>query len=118
LLSNLLVFQKTYDFALWVKPTTERFARVHRYGLGVELEGAVFGLLRAVARANVRKDKAAAVEDCLVEFEVVKVFVRMAKDYHLLSITQYGFAAERLDEIGRLLSGWQKKSVQVSSSGK
>jgi hypothetical protein len=63
----------------------------------------------------VRKDKAAAIEDCLVEFEVVKVFVRMAKDYHLLSIAQYGFAAEKLDEIERLLWGWQKKSATTGS---
>ena len=37
MLYDLTIFQKAYDFLLWVKPTVQRFAKVHKYSLGVQL---------------------------------------------------------------------------------
>ena len=108
-LSDLVVFQKAYDFLLWVKPTVERFAKVHKYSIGSQLQGEALELLKAIARANVKRDKAVAIEECVARFEAVKILVRLCKDFQLLSIKQYEFASRQLDEIGRLLYGWQKK---------
>jgi len=32
----------------------------------------------------------------------------LAKDLKLLPLDSYGFGAERLDEIGRMIRGWEK----------
>jgi hypothetical protein len=109
MLSDLLVYQKIYEFILWVKPTVQRFERVHKYSLGQQLENETLQLLKDVARANYKRDKAASIEDCLVRYELVKILVRLSKDFKLLSIKQYEFAAIKLDEIGRLLNGWRNK---------
>ncbi|MCL5667151.1 MAG: diversity-generating retroelement protein Avd [Patescibacteria group bacterium] len=114
MLSDLLVFQKVYEFVLWVKPTVQRFERVHKYSLGQQLENETLQLLKDVARANLKRDKAASIEDCLVCYELVKVLVRLSKDFKLLSIKQYEFAAVRLDEIGRLLNGWKNKFGNIN----
>ena len=37
-----------------------------------------------------------------------RYLLRLAKDLKLLSLDSYGFAAERLDEIGRMVGGWRK----------
>ena len=110
MISDLIVFQKTYDFLLWIKPTVQRFAKVHKYGLGVELEQETLRLLRQIIRANMFKiEKRKHIAECFVNYETVKIFIRLSKDYNLLSIKQYEYAATRLDEIGRLLGGWYKK---------
>ena len=114
MLSDLVVFRKCYDFLLWVKPTVERFSRVHRYGLGVQLETECLSLLKGVARANVKREKKEAIEECLACFECVKVLVRLSMDFRLLSVKQYGFACVELDTIGKLLFGWFKKFEAVS----
>jgi len=110
MLSQLKIYQKVYDFLLWVKPTVQRFTRVYKYSLGIELEKEVLELLRTIIKANLnRGDKAGEIKQCLIHYETVKVFVRLAKDYRLLSLRQYKFAAEKLEEIGKMLGGWQKK---------
>jgi len=69
MISDLIVFQKTYDFLLWVKPTVQRFAKVHKYGLGAELEKETLQLLRQIIRANMfRTDKRRHIAECFVGY--------------------------------------------------
>jgi hypothetical protein len=110
MLYDLKIFQKVYDFLLWLKPTVQRFSRVHKYSLGLELEKQALNLLSQIIRANFkREDRKNAIEECFVYYEVVKILIRMAKDYKLLSLKQYEFAAKELEEIGKLLGGWYKR---------
>jgi len=110
MLYDLKIFQKVYDFLLWVNPTIQRFAKAHKYSLGIELEKEVVELLRNIVKANLnRTNKKTEIEKCLVHYEIVKIFIRLAKDYKLLSLKQYEFAAKELDEIGKLLGGWYKR---------
>ncbi len=110
MLYDLKLFQKVYDFLLWIKPTVQRFAKVHKYSLGIQLENEVIELLKAITRANFKKgNKRSFIEECVVHFEIIKILIRMAKDFKLLSIKQYEFAAKKLEEIGKLLGGWYKR---------
>ena len=110
MLCNLIVFQKVYDFLFWLKPTVQRFAKVHKYSLGVELEKETMDLIKQIVRANLKRDdKVKDIDECLVCYETIKILVRVAKDYRLLSLKQYEFAAQNLNEIGNLLGGWRKK---------
>jgi len=110
MLYELKIFQKTYDFLLWVKPTVQRFAKVHKYSLGIQLENETIELLKQIVRANFkREDKKEFIEECFIHYELIKILIRLSKDYKLLSIKQYEFAAKELEEIGKLLGGWYKK---------
>ena len=112
MLNELIVFRKTYEFLLWLKPTVERFSKAHKYSLGLEMEEETLLLLKGIIKANGRKDKREEIENCLVSLETVKIFARLAKDFQLLNSRQYEFSAEKLTEIGKLLGGWQKKFVE------
>ncbi len=110
MLYDLKIFQKVYDFLLWVKPTVQRFSKVHKYSLGLELEKETIGLVKQIVRTNFKKtDRKQAIEECFVYYEIVKILVRLAKDYKLLSLKQYEFASKELVEIGKLLGGWYKR---------
>jgi len=45
----------------------------------------------------------------VVEYEVQRVFLRLAFEHKLLSKRQFEFGSARLDEIGRLLRGWHRQ---------
>ncbi len=110
MIQNLKIFQKVYDFLLWTNPTIQRFSKAHKYSLGIELQKEVIEFLRNIVKANLsRTNKKAEIEKCLVHYEIVKVFIRLSKDYKLLSLRQYEFACKKLDEIGKLLGGWYKR---------
>ena len=110
MLRDLKIFQKTYDFLLWIKPTVQRFAKVHKYSLGAQLENETILLVKQIIRTNLKKgNKAELIEECFINYEIIKILIRLSKDYNLLTVKQYEFAVKGLDEIGRLLGGWYKK---------
>jgi hypothetical protein len=71
-------------------------------------------LLEQIVRANLLKNKKPAIEECFVHYEIIKVFVRLAREYNLLGAKQYEYASKELAEIGRLLGGWHKKFSNIA----
>ena len=49
---QLLIFQKVYDFLLWLYPIINRIPKSHRLVLGRELEQLAITLLISVVKAN------------------------------------------------------------------
>ena len=110
MLYDLTIFQKAYDFFLWIKPTVQRFAKVHKYSLGVQLENEVIALLKQIIRTNLKRgNKKELIEECFVHHETIKILIRLSREFNLLSKKQYEFASRELLEIGKLLGGWYKR---------
>jgi hypothetical protein len=42
----------------------------------------------------------------------IRLYLRLSYDLHCISQGQFEHAARRVDEIGRLMGGWQKKSKE------
>ncbi len=108
-MDKLIVFRKVWEYLVWLRPTVERFARVHKYSLGVEMQANTMSLLRLVIKANYAEIKGTIIAEAIEEHEVQRIFLRLAFEYKLINSRQFGFAASRLDEIGRLLRGWKNK---------
>lgn len=110
-MDRLIVYRKTYEYLFWLRPTVERFGRVHKYSLGVDMQRSVLALLRAIVQANYTPaNKDSFIETAVVEFEVQRVYLRLAFDYKLINSRQLTHASGHLDEIARLLRGWRKAS--------
>ena len=110
MLYDLKIFQKVYDFLIWTKSAVQRFAKVHKYSLGVQLENETIELIRQITRTNFKRgNKSELIDECFVRYEMIKVLIRLSADYKLLTMRQYEFASNELDEIGRLLGGWRRR---------
>jgi hypothetical protein len=111
-IQNLILFQKLYDFALWLDPVIRGFSRAHRYSLGSQIQKETLELMKSVIRGNLSRAKQDALADCVVHYEILIALVRLANDLRgsgTLSAKQYEYAAARLDEVGRLLAGWRRR---------
>ncbi len=112
MVQKLILFQKIYDFALWLDPVVRGFSKAHRYTLGIHIQNETLELMQSVIRVNLKQMKREFIDECIVHYETVKVLVRLAHDMRgsgTLSMQQYEHAAKRLEEIGRLLGGWKNK---------
>jgi hypothetical protein len=104
------LFVKTHDWNLWLLQRTQRFPKHLRHSYTNRLEGLAFEfeecLLRGnAARGTVRVDylqKADATLLCL------RSLLRYAGDLGLLAVNQLRYAADQLDQLGRLLGAWLK----------
>ena len=107
-----IVVSKTYDFVLWLLPKVEKFARSYRFSVGERLVAYGLDLLLLLVESAYTANKVDLLRQANVKVNAVRYLLRAAKDLKLLSIDSYGFAAERLDEIGRMVGGWQKAMVK------
>lgn len=52
-------------------------------------------------------------DDANLKLEVVRFQMRLAKDLLCLQVKSYGFAAKKIDEIGKLVGGWLKQRQSI-----
>jgi hypothetical protein len=93
------MLQRMYDFTLWVVTISQRFAKVHKYSLGVQLENACLECIKNIVRAKLMPKKDYWIKQAQAEFHIVKVYIRMALDMKVISTKQYAFAIEQIAKI-------------------
>jgi four helix bundle protein len=109
MIEDLIIYQKTYDFMLWLHPVVNKFPKSERFVLGQQIENKTIDFIRLMIIANTEREKSSVLQRSSVELDELRILIRLAKDLHFINIKQYGVAAEKLNEIGRLLSGWITK---------
>lgn len=65
----------------------------------------------AIEARHVRPNDAILVQ-ADVELAKLRLYLRLCHELDLLGRGQYGYAAQVVDELGRLLGGWMKKSPE------
>lgn len=107
---KLLIFQKTYDFVLWLYLIINRIPKSHRLVLGKHMEELGVSLLILVVKANKSRGQARMALQLQIsdELDCLRILIRLTKDLRMMSIKQYVVAAEKINEIGRMLTAWMK----------
>lgn len=109
MLDDLIIYQKTYDFLLWLHPIVNRFPKSQRFVLGQRIENKVLDIVHSIIQANAEHDKFTSLKQASLELDELRTLIRLAKDLRFINIKQYERIAERTNEIGKLLYGWINK---------
>jgi hypothetical protein len=108
---ELIVITKTYDLILWSCNHTGKFPRNHRFVLGERIERNLYDLLETLIRAKYTRQRQEFLEQANLRLEILRFQMRLAKDLQCLKVESYGFAAQAIDEIGKLVGGWLRSSA-------
>lgn len=105
---QLIIYQKFYDLVVWLVPVINRIPKNHRLVLGKHQEELCITILLLLIKANKARGQArAAIQaDISDELDCLRILIRLNKDLRFMSVKQYALAAEKLNEIGRIMSGW------------
>ena len=108
------IFTRTFDFLTWLLPATHHFPRNHRHDFTRRLLDSAFDLRERLEEANLRRgdarrERLARADEALAQ---VRFYLRLAAKWEWLSPGQYEHVSKMVAEIGRLLGGWQKVSLQ------
>jgi len=106
---ELKVIQKSYDFCKWLMGHTSKFPKSQRFSLAVRLENLFLGFLEHLVVANHRKNKLPLLHAADEELIQVRLLIRLSHDQKFINTNSYEFAAQSLDEIGKMLGGWIKQ---------
>ena len=100
------LFLRCYDLLRWLIPLTLKFPRQHRgvlakaiQRIALELHGHLFEAVYVDSRYAAHAD---------AKLQRLRAYVRLARDFEIVSFGQYGHASRLLDEVGRLLGAWRK----------
>lgn len=107
---KLVLFQKSYDFLLWLYPLINRLPKHHRAVLGRQIEELGLSILLHILSANIARGIKRKAIQLLIseELDKLRILIRLTKDLRFISIKQYTYAAEKVNEIGKILSGWMQ----------
>ena len=109
------IFIKCYELMVWVMQHTQKFPRSQRFLMAQRMEQACLDLYQQLNRAaKVKNQQRGALEQADLELANLRFYNRLCKDLKLLSFKQYEYLAAGLDEVGRLLGGWQKSASRRS----
>jgi len=112
MLDDLIIYQKSYDFILWLFPVINKFPKKQRFVLGQQIENELLEIIKDIILANNEIDKSRILKRISVRLDTLRILIRLAKDLRFLSIKHYENAAVKMNEIGKLLNGWMKRFAQ------
>jgi len=110
-LEDLKLFHKTYEFIKWLHVLLNKFPKSEKYTLAQRIENTALNVLGGIIESNNEFDKTKSLQKTIVELDKLRVFYRLAKDLGFMSFAQYEHGSKLVDEMGRMLGGWYKKSM-------
>ena len=108
MLTDLKIFVKIYELTKDIHREIAKFPKSEKPVLGRRIYDTVLQVLEYVIMANEEVDKKPFLKNASVELEKLRIFIRLAADFHLISIKKYGIVSGQINEIGRMLGGWMK----------
>lgn len=108
--SEMPIFTRTFDMLGWLLPATNNFPRAHRFTVTNRLLNAAFDLSERLEEANARrgKDRFERLQRADEALGKLRYYLRLTHRWGWLNNGQYEHVAKMVDEIGRLLGGWQR----------
>jgi len=113
---KLKVFQKMYDFTIWMTNHTTKYPKSQRFSFAVRIENLMLEILSLIIVANKKRNKTEYIKEIDIKLEELRILIRISKDLKLINLKSYKYAVLKLEEIGKLLGGWWKSIKQGDKS--
>lgn len=115
---DIPIFKKLYELYREFYAALKRFPKSDRYAIGQTCQTTIAEVMEHVIRASrlPRQEKVAPLDHASTKLDILRVYIRVAKDTRALDVDTYVALQERIDEIGRMLGGWKRSSSNTTPS--
>jgi hypothetical protein len=116
--TNLSVLQKLNQaYKIW-QEFVPHFPKTSRYTLGNKIDSLFLGTIENIFIASYLpiKEKTPWVIKASAKLDMLKFFLQIAWDIKALDNKKFIVLSEKLNEIGRMLGGWQKHLQKETSA--
>lgn len=107
---DIPIFKKTYELYKVLYAWRNLIPKQDRYGVWQRCEELVLNILEALLKASQlsKTEKVPTLEKASLELNMLRIFVRLAKDTKAIDNKKYVALESAIDDIGRQLGGWIK----------
>ena len=109
--TTLVVIEKLIAaYKLWHE-YIRTIPKIARFSLGEKTDTYFVGTFSHLIQASyaIKTDKLKFLREASLQLTLLKFFLRVLWEIHALDNKKFGKISEMLDEVGRLLGGWQRK---------
>lgn len=112
---EMVIFTRTFDFLCWLIPCTMGFPRSQRFVVTKRLQDAALDFYERITEANGCRgpDRLEKLREADVALDKVRHYLRLVHRWEWLSMGQYRHASQMVAELGRLLGGWIKQTLEA-----
>ncbi len=104
------ILTRLHDLLLYAVPVLAKFPRDHKFTLGDRVLNRLLDVQQECLRAYYGKEKMGPLTEANLVLEMARHHVRLAHDLKLVSSGQYEVFARKMEDVGRMIGGWMKKS--------
>lgn len=108
---DIPIFAKLYEFYNFLTHAVSSFPKIKRYTLGQELDKQVLSSIELLLSIPSQENKLNALKLLSIKIDLLKILLRLAKDNKCLREKNYLLLQASLQEIGRMLGGWIRKTL-------
>ena len=85
-----------------------QFPRSEKHTFAAEIKKTMIKLLRMIISTNKKYHKKTTMRKLDTELELLRTYIRLARDLEFLPFKKYEIWSKKLEEIGKLIGGWIK----------
>lgn len=108
LYDQLPVYRASYELLVSIFDFSRNFTREYKYTIGEKLKNETVDLITHIYRANSRQEKRPVLQQARENVEVIRLYMRLLRDLQQVSIRQFVDINEKIEDVSRQLTGWQK----------
>ena len=104
------VIKKVYELYKTFYGYSKLFPKKDKYTLGSRCEIYILTVLELLIAAGSapKNEKLAFIRKANIKFDTLKIFIRLANEINMLDGKKYLALQKQIQEIGRMIGGWQK----------
>ena len=102
------VFVKWSDATDWILDTVEKFPKSVRFTISTRISNITLDIMEGIIEAIYTKDRSYILERLNLYIEKLRVMFRISYKRRYISMNQYEFISEVLNETGKMIGGWKK----------
>ena len=105
---SMIILTRTFDLLTWLLPQTERFPRHYRHSITQRMVDAALDFQEALydAQSQGGTTRQKHLREADAALNKLRLYLRLAHQWHWLSGVQYQHVSTMVAELGRLLGGW------------
>ncbi|MDI3547872.1 MAG: hypothetical protein PWR10_1524 [Halanaerobiales bacterium] len=107
-MQDLKIRQKCEDMIEYGYAALKQFPRSEKHTLAAEIKRSMFRLLELIIATNKKYYKKTTMQQLDVELDILRSYIRLARNLGFLPFKKYEVWSRYLTEIGKMIGGWFK----------
>lgn len=106
------MIHKLYELYKIIHQDTAKFPKTEKYTLAETIKSRLLNLIEGIWEANALPlpERLRLLDRLQRTLDLIKILVRLPYDLGIYQLNGYLYREERLQEIGKMLGGWRKKT--------